>query len=301
MPLAVIVILIVLAVFFFIYASGILSEGGILRRSTSAVDEAIQKIPGVGDDEFDRIEVPPPPKEIGEKFQKLIDTLNTQTTKESCILNYGGLPDLQGYSIEFLPRTEPGPKFITQLRGPDGRIADIQYVNPQLCVVAGTVEKADYSAAYNAKLKGAGTYPFKDYFTTLGLKPSTLVAENFYNNWIIEKRVQVEDPQLGKAVIEYNNARYFVPDYKDVQMLLISDEENMAYDGIPAGKEDGGLLYVPDNGKVCLFPTFDGDAKCNANENGLDDDCLESEEGDLLGEEHNLPYLIRNKKVPTCS
>ncbi len=132
----------------------------MLRRSASAVDEAIQKVPGIGDDEFDRIEVPPPPKEIGEKFQKLIDTLNTQTTKESCILNYGGLPDLQGYSIEFLPRTEPGPKFIVQLRSPDGRIVRgfTDYVNQQLCVDGGEIYGTDL-VLFGGQVQEHGTLP----------------------------------------------------------------------------------------------------------------------------------------------
>ncbi len=296
MPLAVIVILIVLAVFFFIYASGILSEGGMLRRSASAVDEAIQKVPGVGDDEINQIQVPQPPKEVADAFASLITALNRNTASAPCIAEYGaendkgGLPDMKGYTVEFLSRTEPGPKFITQLRGPDGRLADVQYVNNDLCVVGGEIYSSDIylgggTPVVSINEKGEVDITHKIFFDDLGRafdydeENINWAAKNFYTNWIAETD-WTEHPAYRP--IRNGKQRILTPDYTNPRHIIITDKASMSVDygdGLKAfGKEDGGLLYVAGEGRVCLMATT-GDAgflDCDAHPEGLEQDCLDT-------------------------
>jgi hypothetical protein len=266
---SVLVVFVVFGFFFYIFASNILSEDGSVKRAAGEVSDAVQKVSGVGDDEINRISLPSTPKEVQEGFNSLIRALNTQSNNP-CIREYGqkndkgGFSDMKGYTIEFLRYSEAAnePQFTARLLvpAPDGRIADIQYVNKDVCVVGGEVDTIAFSAAYQKKMQDTNVkYPFKDYFPKLGLQPSSLVAQNFYNNWIASKRVPVED---GKAYVDYGHAQWFDPDYSSLRTLKITGAQSMEFvtsdeKKYSTGKEDGGLLYVAESGKVCVFATFD--------------------------------------------
>jgi hypothetical protein len=47
------------------------------------------------------------------------------------------------------------------------------------------------------------------------------------------------------------------PDYTLPAGIVITGKDAMTVDSKPFGKEDGGLLYVPEIGKVCVLGTFD--------------------------------------------
>ncbi len=257
----VLVVVIIIVIFGYLFASNLLSEKGQVKTAARSVSDVVQKVPGIGDDEFDRIEVPPPPKEISDAFTKLIETLNIDTNKAPCIADYSvdknkGLPDMHDYTIEFLPRTEAGPKYIIQLRNPDGRIVDIQYVNPQLCVVAGEVD-------------------------------GKIVAENFYKNWIgksTTKASQLKPDFKEVSLITISYLSGFTVYNGNIIRVGIKEVDEEADDG--DNLEDEGLLYKPSEDKICFFPTkYIGDYGLW----GIEND-----------EMSNLRGFVEQKSVPLC-
>ena len=123
---------------------------------------------------------------------------------------------------------------------------------------------------YLAQLRGPDgrVAAYEDVYAQLcvvgGVENGVIVAENFYKNWI-----ECE-----------NCGRKNVRDNKQVKTVIIQDANNFLYDDIPAGKEDGGLLYVPESGKVCLVATvssaLDISPDCEPQTDGLEQDCLDT-------------------------
>lgn len=91
------------------------------------------------------------------------------------------------------------------------------------------------------------------------------VAENFYKNYL-----------------EGTMTRINTDDFIEVsEVVLRGDEDNLDYFvegvGVVNGqRENNQLLYIPEKGKLCFLPTFDGDifGICSSDSDGLDDDCL---------------------------
>lgn len=57
--------------------------------------------------------------------------------------------------------------------------------------------------------------------------------------------------------------------------ILITDNDNIAYDNKPAGLDDDDYMFVVDDEHVCFFPTIAANNGwgCDAGELGLDNDC----------------------------
>ena len=144
-------------------------------------------------------------------------------------------------------------------------------------------------------------------FFKYGENDVQLAAKNFYTNWIREideeeyiaerTDIQAREPKmksesyfqhplynLNPAQIRKQGKRIISPDYTNPRYIEIKDKKSMVmryYNSgkdIELGKEDGGLLYVPEPGKVCLFATT-GDVgifDCDAHVEGLEQDCLDT-------------------------
>ena len=248
------------------------------------------------------------PDEVDKAFDKFV-ALGDYTGP--CLTEFKW-SELSDFQIE-MQIDDAGTLFL--LRNKDGQLVKNRYAaGKQMCVVGGLVESTTFlRTAYfdtapiakeaNSILNNMGLVAKRD-------NNRFVVAHNFYVNWIHE----ITEGSYGLANVKdyYVNARkdkkkILSPDFSVPEKIVITGQKKMTVQWTDAkqpngelGKEDGNWLYVADKDRVCLFGTFGGGNTCYADSKGLDNDCLLSEQGDFF-EEHNLPYLIRNKKVPTCS
>ena len=177
------------------------------------------------------------------------------------------------------------------LLAPDGRPAAREVIQTEICVVGDEIYS---SPIYQGTVqvvkmddKGNPTDKNEAYFDGLtkdfGYNDDNInwAAKNFYTNWIQKMK--------GTSYSVYRSTRargqrIISPDYTNPRYIEIKDKKSMVmryYNSgkdIELGKEDGGLLYVPEPGKVCLFATT-GDVgifDCDAHVEGLEQDCLDT-------------------------
>ncbi len=109
-----------------------------------------------------------------------------------------------------------------------------------------------------------------------------VAAENFYNNWILKKSKKLY-PEYTPWYKFSITGKY---ELTVGEGTLDLEDNNLKY----AGKEVD-LLYKANSNHICFFATFDDWddplGKCNADEDGLDDDCLEEF---LPGGKYPLPF-----------
>ena len=102
-----------------------------------------------------------------------------------------------------------------------------------------------------------------------------LAAQHFYTNWIHEF-----SNQPAYANFRSSGIPLLTPDFTPVDAVVLPAADKIVYGTTAAGKEDGGLLYVPGKGKVCFFATKSGSAMgvlgndCDAGGGLLDNNCF---------------------------
>lgn len=108
----------------------------------------------------------------------------------------------------------------------------------------------------------AGVYEFPN-------KDRVAIAQNFYDNYLKED-----------APRKRNN----LPDFLEVPELFLTGDEKIVWGDKESDREDGGLLYVPEKGRICFFPTFGRDRVwgCNGIKEGLDNDCFDDKDNDVI-------------------
>ena len=175
-------------------------------------------------------------------------------------------------------------------------------MNKELCVVAGEIYGSDVrlsgksiarigtttdSSGKPIKKEVEITYPliFDGLVSAFGYNKDNInwAAKNFYTNWI--QGLEGTD-LLAYRSIRNTRQRILSPDYTNPRSITIIGKDAMEVDyGDGArkfGKEDGGLLYVPEEGKVCFFPTIGGgplsdwSGDCDGHKEGLEQDCFDS-------------------------
>ena len=247
-----------------------------LRDSTST--DVTQLVPGIPQD-IPRGVAVVAPKEVQAGFEKLWKLL--ESGKEGpCIATFewGELKDFQ---IE-MQIDDAGTLFI--LRNKDGQQVTSVPTHPskeKMCVVAGKID-TDVVTRYDSLGRARDRIKVND---DSELK---LAAYNFYTNWIGKIEVPIEQQLPVKQGVPLA-VRAFTPDYSVPEKIVITSPTAMSIrftDGteMSTGKEDGGLLYVPQQGKVCLFATFGVDKKpgCNGLIEGLDNDCFDEDDDKIF-------------------
>ncbi len=134
----------------------------------------------------------------------------------------------------------------------------------------------DYTKCYNKKIEEGET------------AQNAKSACSFY----LKSNINIDLTYSQPLQVYYLTSKYKIS-YK--KTLFDIEDNNLKYDG-----KEIDLLYKPKEGLTCFFPTFNGDVfrVCDANEKGLDDDCLK----DLLpGGKYN-PFDSEGKtRLPFCS
>ena len=85
--------------------------------------------------------------------------------------------------------------------------------------------------------------------------------------------------------------RLVVPDYTDAPYVLILSNDKIDYGLGERDKEDGGLLYVAEKGKVCFIPTVET-IMPGCNDGGY----LAGIEQDCIDEPDEINNLVSNTK-----
>jgi hypothetical protein len=277
LPLSVVVIFVILAATAFFIAFG--GTNPIWKSGETATDVVTQNFPGGVQQPTTGQQITQPSEELVRQYKALVDKLNSGA-QGPCLLSYGKLDrlDEEGFKIQFLSGGSAlGGKWSVSLVNKDGLGTHFDAVVNDVCVVGGeATESADFSDLFLRK-EPAAQAAWNDAFIKLGIAPSQIVAENFYNNWIKDKVLK----EGGKEYIHYHG-QWFAPDYSRLSTLTITGAQSMEFvtaddKKYSTGKEDGGLLYVTEQGKVCVIAT-DGDVwpGCTSGyEKGLDQDCLD--------------------------
>ena len=268
MPL-VALITILLLVIGGIYIAYIMYNG--LRDSTST--DVTQLVPGIPQDIPKGVAVVAP-NDVHKAFDDFVGLLEADKGGP-CIQTFDW-SKLKDFQVE-MQIDDAGTLFI--LRNKDGQFVTSTPAKGQMCVVAGKIN-TDIVTRYDSFGRARDPIKVND---DSELK---LAAYNFYTNWIGKIEVPIEQQLPIKQGVPLA-VRAFTPDYSVPEKIVITSPTAMSIrftDGteMSTGKEDGGLLYVPEKGKVCLFGTKSGDILtiCDADENGLDNDCLlEEDEG----------------------
>jgi len=244
MPLSKIAGIIILLFFAVLFILAFLAPSGLLNKAAEQAEIFKRFIPG-------REELGPRPEttvseELKTDFNAFCDAIKKYKTSEKCLINYPLFSSLKkDYSIKIVYADEG---FFAQLINAKGQVEDscvIEGIKP--CVVAG----------------------------------KNKAAVNFYENYLRDRN----NPCTGNcASPEFTEptsitVKWGGTDYNEKSIhVLYKDGSKLNSD-----MEDANVLYKPDKGHVCFFPTFDGDFWCNGNIKGLDDDCLQDEDENVQG------------------
>jgi hypothetical protein len=286
LPLTVVVTLLILAAFAIFVLFGVIKPFGEQAQDF----DFNENLPG-RDESIPTVSIAFDP-DVKKSYEMLLKILK-DPPEGPCIADYGGFKDsdggLKGYSMEF--SRHDGRGFVRVFNEKQQQVT-FNTFDAELCVVAGKAKVPRAASWLNPQQQG------KLLRGELGPKPSTIVAENFYNNWI----------DCGESGMPNLCEQMRLPDFTDASSVqlywdlawgnenAITTKDLQGNDVVTGSDiEDGGLLYVPENGKVCFFPTFGGDpfGNCNADVNGLDGDCLvEADEG--------IPLQMSKGNIRTC-
>jgi len=282
---SIVVILVLLATFFIVI---VVTVKYVYKGDDAVRELVLESTPGG----FDRdlgTEVKQPSPELEKQFRTLVEELN-KPHNGPCLLPYK--LDLGGFSVQFL-RGNIG--WTASLINPDKQGTHFEVIkNNQLCVVGGKITDDKIRAAdffeiaqfRNGKLEVLDSQTLKNLKNSLKFDDDELglAAHNFYVNWI--KEIEgASNIQLYYNNVRKNNKRIVSPDYSELLTLTITDSDSMEFvtfedKKYSTGKEDGGLLYIPEQGKVCVVATIDdyGGACISRfgkgyNANGIDKHC----------------------------
>lgn len=141
------------------------------------------------------------------------------------------------------------------------------------------------------------------------LDPNERIAKQFAINDIRPCAIAGGD---AARIFLYNKRTPLVverfPEFTEFNLLAITGKVDLIADdkeydledeGLKIGGREVSLLYKADSNHVCFFTTFDGDLAgiCNANEDGLDDDCIRHF---LPGEKYNQFIPGGEPLIPFC-
>ncbi len=301
MPLQVIVVFVILiSVLILVTYSVFYPDSGLLWKAGRTVGDLSNNVP-VQDKDI-RLKELPFDKNIKNSWDSIITALQaSKTANAPCIMNYNKR-DLEGYLFEL---KKEGSNTKVLLRKPVGAGAQEYSESVEgvsVCVVAGKIQGNSITVKKEAtgkdvvinidKKSGADTdnpfagidsdfeefrQSFPDYTDKEQLR---FAAQNFYTNWIGDFGEKLNYASMRRA-----GEKIVSNDYTNVKSILIpsSDKIVIGYDtsSIETDKEDGGLLYVPEKGKVCFLATVETKMPgCNDGGyvNGLEQDCIDDEE-----------------------
>lgn len=265
------IILLVLSIFAILFIAAVFGPAGLIQKVKEMSNAVFGMVPNAPDKAAPKGEVPVPPIALQVGFNRLILALE-KDVEGPCIIDWKDkdekdkgkhLPsDFAGFTISF---RKAGDKFDASLSKDNIEFKGTT-ISKQVCVVAGKTD-SPRPASFLSDVQKSELAP----------KPSSIVAENFYNNWIIE----------GKA-----HGQFRLPEYNDVYTIEITGDDVMVmYDNEGAHeleKEDDGLLYVPEKGNVCFFGT---NYEYDYDEEGI--------EKSILKDPDESRYIL--KKLKACS
>ena len=253
-----------------------------LTDSTST--DVTQFVPGMPQDVPRGVAVEAPP-EVYDGFNEFVGILE-KDNKAPCIQAFDW-EKLQGFQIEMLI---DDTKTLFLLRNKDGQLVTSTPVKgKQMCVVAGEINGEPIAKDTRGTVLGRiDTKQFPDYKNA---------AYVFYKNWIEPEKKQTggfgsrlgdADERLPLRQGAVVNTKKYSPDYSVPEKIVITSADSMDIrfkDGteMSPDKEDGGLLYVPEEGKVCLVATKrDAGGGCDIEDGLLEQDCFDQKEDGLL-------------------
>ena len=196
---------------------------------------------------------------------------------------------------------------LVHLRNPQKQIVKTTAIqNLDTCLVGGRLEPKtrifDAEGSYLGIIEDdrtvSQTDPLSDILDqTEG--DAAIAAHNFYHNWINTEWIDnlpiddIAQDDFAQKMIRARAAkkRLLIPDFTIPDGVVITGAKTMKIGSQTPGKDDGGLLYVPEEGKVCVIPTIsdslDISPDCEFQESALEQDCLDSP-----AEVNNLISLI---------
>jgi len=235
------------------------------------------------------------PDEVDKAFDKFV-ALGDYTGP--CLTEFKW-SDLSDFQIE-MQIDDAGTLFL--LRNKDGQLVKNRYAaGKKMCVVAGELRSTDVIFAGNSNSKIAtidskGKVTQGQYFE--GMKEAfsytdknvVWPAKHFWANWMVDLGEAGDESTLkftSFRPIRKRNVRIAAPDYALVSKLLIGKnkkEMEVFYlsepdKSVSLKKNDGGLLYVPESGRVCLFGT---NYAFQANDEGIKDNYLNKEKEEYI-------------------
>ena len=273
-----------------------LGPKGLLNKAAEKVSGISNVVPGMTQ-EIHRIEIQQPSKEVLDAFNALVTALNTKSDKP-CIVEYtktlkdGKFPDLENFQFEFV-KQDTG--WVARLRNPSKLVTHSAEIGNELCVVGGEIYGTDIKlgakpiARIGSTTDSSGkpikeveiTYPliFDGLVSAFGYDKDNInwAAKNFYTNWIAEADWSAHP---AYRPIRKSGNKILAPDYTNPRSITITGSKSMdvIYSGGKNswGKEDGGLLYVAESGKVCFFGTKrDIGIGCDIEDGLLEQDCFD--------------------------
>jgi len=239
-------VLIIAVILYFV----LLSNQGLVHQGILKVNEAMGKrAPKTPDadlsQEIGRIDpVVEAYENIHEAFAR-VQAQNEDPSKpfEGCLINYQyDLEDMNDYKIELVQQVD-GIHMVL-INEQEQRVRAHIIPNKKLCVVGRRA-----SDGRNA-------------------------AQHFYEHWLA--------PTKGSwpQGLEYSEVSRI-----DISEPIIGDDKELVMYGRTYDAEDKALLYMANAEHVCFFVTYDGwdgfvpfMRKCDADEEGLDDDCIDNED-----------------------
>jgi hypothetical protein len=206
--------------------------------------------------------------EISKLKQTIVSMLGSDT--QSCFADYGGFTDLENVAINLNYDTQKDTTYFEVMGGPGGKQVrtDLGFEIPKMspCVIAGTssVTNAFESSYLNSNSPKTITSGHFTTVTTLKIAHSTSpLAGNI-----------IRAAELGGDIVN-------------------DESDNF---------EDAGILYKPQPGMICFFPTVYGDTKCDGGDkDGLDNDCLIRElQPGSINKPINLYHQLQAGTIPKC-
>jgi len=206
------------------------------------------------------------------------------------VAKYNTVPDGWAISMDTL-----GESTVVALKSPKGIPARLETLPGHVCVVGGTLKSTvlrgfESDTLFIASIDNVGkvsritsdarTYTELEDLFGYENEEFAYAARNFYTNWIQDVP---NNPDIY-AYARREKRRIISPDYTMPNNVnILGDTMNVLYgvEWVEMDKEDGGLLYVPEKGKVCVFGTVNIKSKivCSGGYlEGLDNACLDDEE-----------------------
>lgn len=219
-----------------------------------------------------------PEVETSLKNLKSVIEVMIQSDENNCFMQFAPLPDLTGENEEgeeitnIISFTVSGENSLMQLSDSKGRLISSETWEFKPCVIAGG-STGNIASNFYANFLEAGA---KCSGCIWGSCPPEENCQLPY--WLVVPQLQI-----------FYNSGWLV------------DDGNQLIFGLPAAETgdnflNGGYLFKPSPGVICLFPTKKGEVSCDGDDAyGLDDDCLidDTEEG-------SIPYRLKRGQLNYC-